>query len=184
MKLNPLIDELIALLGIENIIYGRDLDQKYHHVWKMDEPLKALALVMPKSTKQVSQIMKICFKNDQEVIIHGGLTNLVGGTESKRHQLVISLEKMNKIEEIDQKSRTVTVQSGVILENLINSVSDNDLLLPLNFGAKGSAHIGGAISTNAGGLRVLKYGMVRQMILGLEVVLPDGKDYFFFKKNN
>ena len=108
MKLNPLIDELIALLGIENIIYGKDLDQKYHHVWKMDEPLKALALVMPKSAKQVSEIMKICFKNDQEVIIHGGLTNLVGGTESKRHQLVISLEKMNKIEEIDQKSRTVS----------------------------------------------------------------------------
>ena len=182
MKLNPLIDELIALLGIENIIYGKDLDQKYHHVWKMDEPLKALALVMPKSTKQVSEIMKICFKNDQEVIIHGGLTNLVGGTESKRHQLVISLEKMNKIEEIDQKSRTVTVQSGVILENLINSVSDNDLLLPLNFGAKGSAHIGGAISTNAGGLRVLKYGMVRQMILGLEVVLPDGKIISSLKK--
>ena len=68
MKLNPLIDELIALLGIENIIYGKDLDQKYHHVWKMDEPLKALALVMPKSTKQVSEIMKICFKNDQEVV--------------------------------------------------------------------------------------------------------------------
>jgi len=182
MKLNPLIDKLIALLGIENIIYGKDLDQKYHHVWKMDEPLKALALVMPKSTKQVSQIMKICFKNDQEVIIHGGLTNLVGGTESKKHQLVISLEKMNKIEEIDQKSRTVTVQSGVILENLINSVSDKDLLLPLNFGAKGSAHIGGAISTNAGGLRVLKYGMVRQMILGLEVVLPDGKVISSLKK--
>jgi len=182
MKLNPLIDKLIALLGVENIIYGKDLDQKYHHVWKMDEPLKALALVMPKSTKQVSQIMKICFKNDQEVIIHGGLTNLVGGTESKKHQLVISLEKMNKIEEIDQKSRTVTVQSGVILENLINSVSDKDLLLPLNFGAKGSAHIGGAISTNAGGLRVLKYGMVRQMILGLEVVLPDGKVISSLKK--
>ena len=182
MKINSLIEELDSLLGAEKIIYGKDLDQKYHHVWKMDEPLKAMAMVMPKNTNEVSEIMKICFKNNQEVIIHGGLTNLVGGTESKRDQLVISLEKMNEIEEIDQKSRTVTVQSGVILENLINSVSEKDLLLPLNFGAKGSAHIGGAISTNAGGLRVLKYGMVRQMILGLEVVLPDGRIVSSLKK--
>ena len=182
MKISSLIEELDSLLGAEKIIYGKDLDQKYHHVWKMDEPLKAMAMVMPKNTNEVSEIMKICFKNNQEVIIHGGLTNLVGGTESKRDQLVISLEKMNEIEEIDQKSRTVTVQSGVILENLINTVSEKDLLLPLNFGAKGSAHIGGAISTNAGGLRVLKYGMVRQMILGLEVVLPDGRIVSSLKK--
>ena len=182
MKINSLSEELDSLLGAEKIIYGKDLDQKYHHVWKMDEPLKAMAMVTPKNTNEVSEIMKICFKNNQEVIIHGGLTNLVGGTESKRDQLVISLEKMNEIEEIDQKSRTVTVQSGVILENLINTVSEKDLLLPLNFGAKGSAHIGGAISTNAGGLRVLKYGMVRQMILGLEVVLPDGRIVSSLKK--
>ncbi len=181
-KVLKVVEGLCTVLGAENIIYGKDLDQKFHHVWKMDEPLKALALVMPKTTKQVSEIIKICFENNQEVIIHGGLTNLVGATKSKKNQLVISLEKMNEIEEIDQKSRTVTVQSGVILENLINSVSDKGLLLPLNFGAKGSAQIGGAISTNAGGLRVLKYGMIRQMILGLEVVLPDGTIISSLKK--
>jgi len=182
VKSNSLIQELTSLLGPEKIIYGNDLDQKYHHIWKMDEPLDAIALVLPKRTREVSQIMKICYKSNQEVIIHGGLTNLVGGTETKSNQLVISLEKMDEIEEIDQKSRTVTVQSGVILEDLINAVAEKDLLLPLNFGAKGSAQIGGAISTNAGGLRVLKYGMVRQMVLGLEVVLPDGTIISSLKK--
>ena len=182
MKFNPLIKKLKALLGSQSVIIGEKLNEKYDHIWKMNQPLKAIALILPKNTKEVSEIMKICYEKEQEVIIHGGLTNLVGGTETKSNQLVVSLEKMNKIEEIDEKSKTATTQSGVILEDLINAVSKKDLLLPLNFGAKGSAQIGGAISTNAGGLRVLKYGMTRQMVLGLEAVLPDGTIISSLKK--
>ena len=192
-KVLKVVDGLCTVLGAENIIYGKDLDQKFHHVWKMDEPLKAMALVMPKTTKQVSEIIKICFENNQEVIIHGGLTNLVGATKSKKNQLVISLEKMNEIEEIDQKSRTVTVQSGVILENLINSVSDKGLLLPLNFGAKGSAQIGGAISTNAGGLPEVNItgvsgymsnvGDIDDMVKNSLEILSDDKTNNKFKEN-
>ena len=118
--------------------------------------------------------MKICYKDDQEVVIHGGLTNLVGSTKTNNSQIVISLEKMNSIIEIDTESKTVTCESGVILEDLINACKEKDLLLPLNFGARGSAQIGGAVSTNAGGLRVFKYGMTRNLVLGTEAVLPNG----------
>ena len=182
MDKEGLIIKLRDVLDIDSIISGSKLQQRYHHIWKMDEPLQAIALLLPKNTKEVSRIMNLCYENNQEVIIHGGLTNLVGGTETKKNQLVISLEKMNTIEEIDEKSRTITSQSGAIIENLINSVAEKNLLLPLNFGAKGSAQIGGAISTNAGGLRVFKYGMIRQMVLGLEVVLPDGTIISSLKK--
>ena len=122
------------------------------------------------------------FGLSQKIVIHGGLTNLVGGTKTTNDTIVISLEKMNKIEEFDEKSKTITVQSGVILEDIINKVSERKLLLPLNFGAKGSAQIGGVVSTNAGGLRVFKYGMTRQMVLGLEAVMPDGTIISSLKK--
>jgi len=84
------------------------------------------------------------------------------------------MERMNLIEEIDVNSRSMTVQSGVILENILLKAKENEMLFPLNFGAKGSAQIGGAVSTNAGGLRVFRYGMTRNLILGLEAVLADG----------
>jgi FAD/FMN-containing dehydrogenase len=96
--------------------------------------------------------------------------------------VVISLEKMNNILEIDDKGKTLTCESGAIIEDLINAAKEKDLLLPLNFGARGSAQIGGAISTNAGGLRVFKYGMTRNLVLGLEVVLPDGTIISSLKK--
>ena len=96
--------------------------------------------------------------------------------------MVISLEKMNNILEVDDQGKTLTCESGAIIEDLINAAKEKDLLLPLNFGARGSAQIGGAISTNAGGLRVFKYGMTRSLVLGLEVVLPDGTIISSLKK--
>ena len=134
------------------------------------------------ATEELSTVMKLCNQEKQEVIVHGGLTNLVGATQTEKKQLVISLDKMNQIEEIDEKSRTITVQAGVILENAIDAAADKNLLLPLSFGAKGSAQVGGVVSTNAGGLRVFRYGMTRQMVLGLEAVLPDGTIISSLKK--
>ena len=177
-----IITNLNKILNPNSILTGKDLKQRFHHIWKMNEPLEAIALLLPKNTSEVSKIMQFCYENNQEIIIHGGLTNLVGGTETKKKQLVLSLEKMNTILELDEKSRTITSQSGVIIEDLINTASEKNLLLPLNFGAKGSAQIGGAISTNAGGLRVFKFGMIRHMVLGLEVVLPNGTIISSMKK--
>ena len=165
-----------------SIIKGNDLKSRFYHIWKTDISLESICVLLPRNTKQVSEIMKICYENDQEVVIHGGLTNLVGATKSNNSQVVISLEKMDKIIEIDKESKTLTCESGVILGNLINACEENDLLLPLNFGARGSAQIGGAVSTNAGGLRVFKYGMTRNLVLGTEAVLPNGKVISSLKK--
>jgi len=170
------------ILDKSSIVTGENLKSRFYHIWKTDLPLEALCLLLPKDTDQVSGILKICNDNDQEVVIHGGLTNLVGSTKSTNKQVVISLEKMNNIIEIDEKGKTVTCESGVIIEDIINSVKEKNLLLPLNFGARGSAQIGGAVSTNAGGLRVFKYGMTRNLVLGLEAVLPDGTVISSLKK--
>ena len=182
MNVDSIAKLLTDKLGENSVLTGTNLMQKYDHIWRMNEPTKTPLIVFPKTTKDVSEIMKICNKLSQKIVIHGGLTNLVGGTKTSNDAIVISLEKMNEIEEFDEKSKTITVQSGVILEDIINKVSERKLLLPLNFGAKGSAQIGGVVSTNAGGLRVFKYGMTRQMVLGLEAVMPDGTIISSLKK--
>jgi len=115
-------------------------------------------------------------------VVHGGLTGLVGGTATQKEEIVISTEKMNRIEELDKKSRTMTVQAGVILENIHQAASEKNLMFPVSFGAKGTAQIGGIISTNAGGLSVFRYGMTRNLVLGLEAVLADGTVISSMKK--
>ena len=118
--------------------------------------------------------MEWCHSHQQEIVVHGGLTNLVGGTQTHPDQLVVSIEKMNQVGAVDSKNRTVTAEAGAILENVLEAAEKHDLFLPLSFGARGSAQVGGVISTNAGGLRVFRYGMTRNWVLGLEVVLPNG----------
>jgi len=169
---NPSIDELLA--KIPGSLTSMEAQSRFSHIWKTDEPLQCKGVCFPKTTQDVSIIMKWCHKNQQKVVVHGGLTNLVGGTQTKANQLVLSLEKMNRIEPIDPQNRTVTAEAGAILENVLESAENQNLFLPLSFGARGSAQVGGIISTNAGGLRVFRYGMTRSWVLGLEVVLPDG----------
>lgn len=176
------IDQLVDIVGHDRVLTDELLTERSHHIWQLGNPLKVQAMVLPKSALELSKILKLCNINNQTIVIHGGLTNLVGSTEYEKDDLIISLEKMNQIEEIDPSARTATVQAGVILQNLHEAVKDFDLLFPLNFGAKGSAQIGGIISTNAGGLRVLKYGMTRNLVLGLEVVLADGTIISSMKK--
>jgi FAD/FMN-containing dehydrogenase len=170
------------ILPADRIITGDALKDRYCHIWRMDEPLECLFALLPENTNEVSEILKICDRECIPVVVHGGLTNLVGSTETNGNEVVISTERLNKIEEIDSSSRTMTVQAGVILEHIHDAAQEQELLFPLNFGARGSAQIGGIISTNAGGLRVLKYGMTRQLILGLEVVLADGRIISSMKK--
>ncbi|MDG1823688.1 MAG: FAD-binding oxidoreductase [Flavobacteriaceae bacterium] len=169
---HPNIDELLA--KIPGSLTAHETQSRFSHIWKTDEPLHCKGVVFPRTTKQVSTIMQWCYKNDQEVVVHGGLTNLVGGTQTQADQLVVSLEKMNRVHAVDPKNRTVTAEAGAILENVLEAAEKQDLFLPLSFGARGSAQVGGVISTNAGGLRVFRYGMTRNWILGLEVVLPNG----------
>lgn len=177
-----MINKLEKIVGKDSILSNGKEKLRFDHIWKTDIPTNAFAVIFPKSTQQISEIMKLCYENNQKVVIQGGLTNLVGSTITRKNDLVISLDKMNQIEEIDEKSRTITVQSGVILEDAISSVNEKNLMLPLNFGAKGSAQIGGIVSTNAGGLRVLRFGMTRNLILGIEAVLSNGEIISSMKK--
>ncbi len=177
-----LINKLIEVIGTENVLTGSDVAERYYHIWKMEEDLQAKAYLLPKTTEDISAIMRTCHLYNQSVIVYGGLTNLVGATETRGDEVIISMERMNQILETDTISRTMTVEAGVILENIQKAAQEEGLLFPLNFGAKGTAQIGGIIATNAGGLRVLRYGMTRQNILGLEAVLADGTVISSLKK--
>ena len=126
-----LINNLTEIVGESNVLHSGAEKERFTHIWKTDIPLEAKAVVFPTSTKQVSKIMKYCSTINQEVIIHGGLTNLVGGTETRSDQLVIALDKMNAIQEVDVQSRTITAQAGAILEHLIDAAAEKQLLLPI-----------------------------------------------------
>lgn len=180
--MTTVIEDLKKVLQESQILVGKDLESRYAHIWTMHTSIKAMAVLLPKSTADVSEICKVCSRHDQNIVVHGGLTNLTGSTQTDEEEIVVSLEKMNQIEEIDESNRTMTVQAGVILENIHTAAAAKNFLFPLSYGAKGSAQIGGAISTNAGGLRVLRYGMTRQLILGLETVLADGTIISSMKK--
>lgn len=176
------VDEIKKSIGKDKVITGEGIKERYPHIWHMDEPLVTSAILLPTSTEDISHICRICNDHKQQLVVHGGLTNLVGSTFTNINEIVISLEKLNSIVEVDEISRTMTVEAGVILEHIQNVASEGDMLFPLNFGAKGTAQIGGCISSNAGGMRVIKYGMTRDQILGLEGVLADGTIVSSMKK--
>ena len=131
-------------------------------------------ILKPQDTAQVSAIMRLCHAAGQPVVPLGGRTGLANGHFKTGNEIGLSLERMNAIEEIDARNRTMTVQAGCILQVAAEAAQAEDLLLPLDFGARGSATIGGNVATNAGGNMVIRYGMMRDMVLGLEVVLADG----------
>ncbi len=131
-------------------------------------------VLRPQSTAEVSGILSICSAAGQALVPLGGKTGLANGHFQTASEIGLSLERMHAIEEIDTHNRTMTVQAGCILQVAVEAAEEQGLLLPLDFGARGSATLGGVVATNAGGNRVIRYGMVRDMVLGLEVVLADG----------
>lgn len=181
-KTNAFLDHLELILGKDNILTGDKMAERSHHIWCFDQPLQALAVVFPHSTQEVSEIMTLCKEFQQPIVVHGGMTNMVGSTVTNGNELVISMDKMNQILEIDTVSKTVLVEAGVILEHLHQAVDSEGLMFPVTYGAKGSAQVGGMIATNAGGFRVFRYGMTRNWVLGLEVVLADGTVISSLKK--
>ncbi|HEX6259898.1 MAG TPA: FAD-binding oxidoreductase, partial [Woeseiaceae bacterium] len=115
-----------------------------------------------------------CHAADQPVVTHGGLTGCVQGAFAGGDEVIISLERMTAIEEIDAVGRTLTVQAGALLQDVQQAVAEQNLYFPLDLGARGSCTIGGNVATNAGGINVIRYGMMRELVLGLEAVLADG----------
>ena len=137
-------------------------------------PYNSLLLLRPETTAQVAAILRLCHQHRQPVVIHGGLTGMVGGTSTAANEITLSLERMQTIENIDPLGRTMTVESGVRLQAVQEAAAAENLFFALDLGARGSATIGGNIATNAGGNQVIRYGMTREQVLGLEVVLADG----------
>lgn len=128
----------------------------------------------PITVEQVSAILRACHAYNQSVVIQGGMTGLAGGANPSREDVVISLDRLSGIEEIDTAAGTMTVLAGTVLEVAQKAAEDAGFLLPIDLGARGSCQIGGNIATNAGGIRVIRHGVTRDNILGLEAVLADG----------
>jgi FAD/FMN-containing dehydrogenase len=133
-----------------------------------------LAIARPKTTEQVSQLLAVCNAHSIPVVPQGGLTGMAGGATPVKGALLISMERMRTIEAIDRVGQTITVEAGVPLQTIQEAADSAGFLFPLDIGSRGSCQIGGNLATNAGGNRVLCYGMARDMVLGLEVVLADG----------
>jgi FAD/FMN-containing dehydrogenase len=169
--MDAFVGKLEALLGADAVLTGEAAKERGFSPWTRVGAPRAVA--RPRSTAQVSGILKLARKEGIAVVPWGGLTGLVSGAAAEG-ALALSLERMNAIEEIDPLQGTMTVQTGCVLARACEAAEAKGLFLPLDLGARGSATIGGVISTNAGGNRVLRYGMMRDMVLGLEVVLADG----------
>ena len=135
------------------------------------------AVVRPANTAEVAAVIRLCAEAGQPVVPQGGNTSLVGGSipSTTGDEIVLSLGRMNRIRDLDALNHTITVEAGCVLQTVQQAALDADRLLPLSFGAEGSCQIGGCLSTNAGGTMTVRYGNTRELVLGLEVVLPDGR---------
>lgn len=144
-------------------------------------------VLKPGSTEQVSKVLKYCNDNMLAVVPQGGNTGLVGGSVPVFDEVVINMSRMNQIRSFDEVSGSLVVDAGCILEVTDNFLKEKNHIFPLDLGAKGSCHIGGNVATNAGGLRLLRYGSLHGNVLGIEAVLPDGTivdDLSTLRKNN
>ena len=158
-------------------IFNKKEQDKYLNDWRKQYNGDTNSVLRPSNTEEVSRIMKFAFDNEIPIVPQGGNTGLCGGAtpDKSGNSIIMSLEKMSEIRSFNIEAQTITVDSGVILSKIHEIVEDKGLFFPLSLGAKGSCMIGGNLSTNAGGVNVLKYGNSRELCLGLEVVMPDGR---------
>lgn len=156
-----------------DVLTGDVVAQRAVSYWDAG-PTQAKAVVFARSTDDVAFVLKTAHAANQKVVVQGGLTGVVGGAESSSNDIVLSLERMTAIEGIDPTGGTATVQAGAILQSVQEAVAEHGLLFPLDLGGRGSCTIGGNVATNAGGINVIRYGMMRNLVLGLEAVLADG----------
>ncbi len=169
----PLLEAIRAIVGDRGTLTGDDVLMRSCDPFR-DVPPGGPLIVRPASTEEVSAVMRLCHARGQRVVTHGGRTGVAGGAFVCADEIAISLERMTAIEEICPITSLAVVEAGVTIEALQNAAADLGMFYPIDLGAKGSATIGGSIATNAGGNRVLRWGMTRQNVLGLEAVLADG----------
>lgn len=169
----PIIARLQSALGGDQVLTGKDM-APWSHDWSEMHHWTPLCVLRPRSTADVSAAMKIAFDEGTPVVPVSGNTGLVKATQAEG-AIMLSLDRMSAIRDIRPEARVAEVEAGVILSKLHDAADAHDLIFPLFFGARGTALIGGCLSTNAGGSNVLRYGNTRGLCLGVEVVLPDGR---------
>ncbi|HBZ99252.1 MAG TPA: hydroxyacid dehydrogenase, partial [Pseudomonas sp.] len=174
---DALLQRLHAVLGDAGLLLDPQRMAPYLSDWRNAYRGKAAAVLRPASTDEVAAAVRLCQQAGVALVPQGGNTGLCGGSipDASGEQLVLSLTRMQRIRELDVHNDTVTVEAGVILARLQQAAAEVGRLFPLSLGAEGSCTVGGNLATNAGGTAVLRYGNMRELTLGLEVVLPDGQ---------
>ncbi len=161
------------LLGAGAVLGPGRIAERATSYWD-PAPMQGAALVRPRSTDEVSRVLRLCHEAGQPVVVQGGLTGVVAGATATADDIIISLERMNAIESVDELDGVAVIQAGAVLQTVQEALDRQGFLFPVDLGARGSCTIGGMVATNAGGINVLRYGMIRNLVLGLEAVLADG----------
>jgi FAD/FMN-containing dehydrogenase len=170
------LDAAHAVLGERGLTRDPDLVEPWLTDWRGRFTGRALALASPANTAEVAALVRLCAEHRVGIVPQGGNSGMSGGAtpDASGAQLLLSLRRMNAIRELDAPARQAICEAGVILETLHHAAEAKGLRFPLSLGGKGSATVGGLVSTNAGGTQVLRHGSMRALVLGLEAVLPDG----------
>jgi FAD/FMN-containing dehydrogenase len=168
---------LADIVGAANVLTAPEDTKPYFTDWRRQYSAAAECVVRPATTAEVARVVELCAREGVAVVPQGGNTGLVGGSvpTGKQREIVLALGRMNRIRALDVLNDTVTVEAGCVLAAVQRAADEAGRLFPLSLAAEGSCQIGGNLSTNAGGVNVLRYGNAREQVLGLEVVLPDGR---------
>jgi FAD/FMN-containing dehydrogenase len=169
--------ELTAILGERGVLTDEAAMAPYLEDWRGLARGTAVAVARPETTAEVAEVVRLCARTGTAVVPQGGVTGLVNASapHGSRAMLVLSLDRMNRVLEVDPVNLTLTAEAGCILAEAQAAAAAEGLRLPLRIGAEGSARLGGVLATNAGGNLTIRYGNTRELCLGLEVVLPDGR---------
>ncbi len=174
-RIEALARDLAQAIGEDAISRDHDTLAAHSGDWSEAQHHVPSLLIMPKTPETVAAALACCSRHRQPVVVQGGRTGLAGGATPQPGEVALSLHRLNQIEVLDEVAGTVQVQAGVVLETLQQHVEARGWYFPLDLGARGSCQVGGNASTNAGGNRVIRYGCMRELTLGLEVALPDGR---------
>jgi FAD/FMN-containing dehydrogenase len=174
MTLQHLLGQIV---GAGNVLTAPEDTKSYYTDWRRQYAAGAECVVRPASTAEVAAVVALCAREGVAIVPQGGNTGLVGGSvpTGARREVVLSLSRMNRIRAVDPLNDTATVEAGCVLAAVQQAAAQAGRLFALSLAAEGSCQIGGNLSTNAGGVNVLRYGTAREQVLGLEVVLPDAR---------
>jgi FAD/FMN-containing dehydrogenase len=171
-----LFNKIISIIGEKNLLIAEADVRPFVTDWRGRYVGRAACVVKPANTQEVAAIVKLCAETQMPIVPQGGNTSLCGASvpDDSGTAIVLSLSRMNRVREIDVDNNTLTVEAGCVLQTIQQAANEADRLFPLSLASEGTAQIGGNIATNAGGTGVLRYGNMRELVLGLECVLPNG----------